>query len=121
MEAKFCFLSELICNKVLKHSKRMNLTTKLQHLGPAMKVWSRLDTISSLNKLAWVPTVMSPQENIYPRIWDKYMSAVILQLAAALLLYVDMPQHLLCPRFFPKTSGKLSYEMFIIINMSPYA
>lgn len=104
MKAKFYFLSELICNKVLKlpHSKRMNLTTKLQHMGIAIKSWYWLDTIFSLNKLTWVPMVMSPQKTIYRRMWDKYMGIVILQPAAAPTFYVEVPQHLLCTRFFPR-------------------
>lgn len=49
------------------------------------------------------------------------MDAAILQLAAAPILYVGMLQPLLCTWFFPKASEELSYEMFIIINIFPYA
>lgn len=66
-------------------------------------------------------TDMLPQKNIFPRIWNKHIDAAILQQASAPTLYVDMPQPLLCTRLFPKVSEELSYEMFIIINIFPYA
>lgn len=66
---------------------------------------------------------ISPQENKL-RIRAKYMghfhAAIIMKLAAALTLYIDMPQHLLCTRISPKASGGRSYELFVIINIFPY-